>query len=658
MKKIKRIISLLIVFSLVLVLGLAAKPAKEVSAVDTAYTDSGDAAKTGRYKVNEISEINYLPYGVIHYKHQGESTSDSIATGADVDGIYGPSTEGFVKGQYYAQQVNVLEVPSTPGVKLVPWMNYTGNKWNLTTVRNFILDFEAKNPEWTIIGGINGDGFDISKKLAFPAQSNGVTISNGDFFKSTATSIGIMGFIRDGRQNESSLAFVGASTANNSLITVVDVYDANDNIISRHSIHKHNSAPEVGQSSVYYGIFTNSPASYTFYPKEVDANAYFYGVGSAEIWLPNHENNGDFYGKGIISTTDKGSLSTLERNQFAICTMDADLKEALAVGVKVRVQRVYSGSYAHIDNAISVFGGRILNNGVTDAFQAGTRHPRTFLGVKADGTICLMVADGRNGLIGMHGVDGHEMAAMLRRYGCVRGYNLDGGGSSTLIIKDENGNIVVKNKPSDGWERTDGNCLFVAVRKPKVNVIAKAETRKLTLRVNVQENLDHDINKLYVSLNNERKEVVDGVVTFDRLQPGTEYEYQLSYSDSNNLSLNMDIKGKAQTNYNKPELKGIKCVEDADSFDFTINYRDSNNISNFGVAPIIVNGHEYLFVDGAVSIPKSEVGDAIETCVVKIEYLLNAVDVYKQSVNNAHLAFALPIENMYAAVENLIKDIY
>jgi hypothetical protein len=122
--------------------------------------------------------------------------------------------------------------------------------------------------------------------------------------------------------------------------------------------------------------------------------------------------------------------------------------------------------------------------------------------------------------------------------------------------------------------------------------------------------------------------------------------------------MNMDIKGKAQTNYNKPELKGIKCVEDADSFDFTINYRDSNNISNFGVAPIIVNGHEYLFVDGAVSIPKSEVGDAIETCVVKIEYLLNAVDVYKQSVNNAHLAFALPIENMYATMENLIKDIY
>ena len=144
MKNIKKIIGLLTVFCFVLVLGLAVMPAKEVSAIDTAYTDSGDAAKTGRYKVNEVSEINHLPYGVVHYRHQGESTSDSIAAGSDVDGIYGPSTEGFVKGQYYAQQVNVLEVPSTPGVKLIPWMNYTGNKWNLTTVKTLLEILKLK----------------------------------------------------------------------------------------------------------------------------------------------------------------------------------------------------------------------------------------------------------------------------------------------------------------------------------------------------------------------------------------------------------------------------------------------------------------------------------------------------------------------------------
>ena len=118
------------------------------------------------------------------------------------------------------------------------------------------------------------------------------------------------------------------------------------------------------------------------------------------------------------------------------------------------------------------------------------------------------------------------------------------------------------------------------------------------------------------------------------------------------------MKGLVQTNYIKPELKGIKCTESSDSFSFSISYSDSGNISNFGVAPIIVNGHEYQFLDGAVSIPKSEVGSVIETCVVELEYRLNAFNVYKQTINNAHLPFALPLENLYANIENLIKDIY
>ena len=659
MRNLKRIVSLFILLIFGLILVVVVLPASKVQAADTTYTDSGDANKDASYKVNEESEVNHLPYGVIHYRHQGESTSKALI-GKDVDGA-GPVNAYVTSGVYYAQQINVLEVPSTPGVKLIPWMNYTDNKWNRTTIRNMIYDFETKNPDWYVVAAINGDGFDIYKYLPFPEQSNGVTIGLGEFYKSKSSGPGVMSFIRDGRQNESTLTHLTASQANNSLITIIDVYDENDNAISRHSIAKHNSAPGAGETSVYYGTFSNDPDYYTFNPKDVDSDASFYGVSSAEIWLPN-DTEGDFYGKGIINTTDKSSLATLEREQFAISTNDTALQAALAVGVKVRVQRVYSGAYANFDNALSVFGSRILNNDVPDVYQTDIRHPRTFIGVKPDGTMCLIVADGRDGLDGKHGLNGYEMAAVLRRYGCIRGYNLDGGGSSTLIVREPNGNIVVKNKPCDGGERRDSNCLFVAVRKPKINVSATAETRKLTLRVSIQNNYDHDINKLYVSLNNERKEVIDGVVSFDRLQAGTEYEYQLSYTDSHfsstEISYNMDMKGLVQTNYIKPELKGIKCTESSDAFNFTISYRDSGYISNFGVAPIIVNGHEYQFLDGAVSIPKGEVGDVIETCIVELEYQINALNVYKQAINNAHLPFALPLENLYANIENLIKDIY
>lgn len=570
--------------------------------------------------------------------------------GLDVDGA-GPVNAYVKEGLYYTQQVNVLEVPSTPGVKLIPWMNYTDNKWNRTTVRNMIYDFEAKNPEWHVIAAINGDGFDVSKLLPFMEQSNGVTIGLGEFYKSKSSGPGVMSFIRDGRQNENALAYMSQSQANNSLITIIDVYDENDNPISRHSVNKHNAAPNLGETSVYYGTFSNEPAPYTFNPKEVDSSASFYGVANAEIWLPN-DTDGDFYGKGVISTTDKNSLATLEKEQFAICTTNEALKAALAVGVKVRVQRVYSGSYANVDNAISVFMNRILYNDVADGlFHTNIRHPRAFIGVKPDGTLCLIVVNGRDGNNGKHGLNSYEMAAVLRRYSCVRGYNLDGGGSSTLLIRDEEGNIIVKNIPCDGGERRDSNCLFVAVRKPKINVTAKAETRKLSLRVNIEENLDHDINKLYVTLNNEKKEVVEGVVTFDRLQPGTEYEYQLSYEDSHGINVVTDLKGFKQTNFNKPELKGIVCVETNNSFDFTINYRDPSNVSNFGVAPLIVNGHEYQFVEGSVSVLKNEVGNVIETCSVELEYQVNSTHTYNRMLNNVHLPFALVFENMYANVE-------
>ena len=655
MRNLKRTIGLLTVFAFILVLGLILIPARELQAIDTAYTDSGDPGKIGTYKVNEVKEITHMPYGLLHYNHVGESTSTSMI-GRDVDGL-GGSNETVKSGVYYAQNVNVVEVPSTPGIKIIPWMNYTGNKWNLTTVRGFIQDFEAKNPEWHVMAAVNGDGFDIGRKLAFPAQSNGATISNGNFFKSKSSGWGVMRFIRDGRQDISTFDYLDASQVNSSLITVVDIYDENDNIIARHNIQKHNKAPGAGESSIYYGVFTNEPNAYTFYPQEINSDAYFYGVASAEIWLPN-DTAGDFYGKGIISTTDKSSLSTMQREQFAICTMNEDLHAALAVGVKIRVQRVYSGQFAYVDNALSLFGARVMENGESLGFEPGQRFPRAFIGVKPDGTNCFIVVDGRNAFDGRHGLDGYEMGAILRRYGCVRGYNLDGGGSVTMILREPDGSLTCKNHPSDGWERTDGNCILIAVKRPQIEILSKPDVRKLDIQFNLEDNADHDINKLYVSLNNERKEVIDGKATFERLQPGTEYEYSLSYEDSNGLNLGLEAKGFVQTAYVKPELRGIKCTESADSFSFTINYRDTNNISNYGKAPIKINGHQYQFTDGVLSVLKSDVGDVIDSCVVELEYKFTPSITYSRILNNAHLQFALVVENMYANVEDLIKEIY
>jgi exopolysaccharide biosynthesis protein len=74
------------------------------------------------------------------------------------------------------------------------------------------------------------------------------------------------------------------------------------------------------------------------------------------------------------------------------------------------------------------------------------RAPRTAIGLKQDGTVLVLVVDGRS--TNSKGLTLQELATYFLRLGARDAVNLDGGGSSVMVI---NGEIV--NKPSDGRER-------------------------------------------------------------------------------------------------------------------------------------------------------------------------------------------------------------
>lgn len=67
-------------------------------------------------------------------------------------------------------------------------------------------------------------------------------------------------------------------------------------------------------------------------------------------------------------------------------------------------------------------------------------HPRTAVGYRADGTLVLLIVDGRQ--VASRGVYLEELAAMMLELGCIEAINLDGGGSSTLVV---NGTLL--NRP-------------------------------------------------------------------------------------------------------------------------------------------------------------------------------------------------------------------
>ena len=71
------------------------------------------------------------------------------------------------------------------------------------------------------------------------------------------------------------------------------------------------------------------------------------------------------------------------------------------------------------------------------------RHPRTAVGRKADGTLIFVVVDGRQPALSA-GMSLPELTDLMQQLGAVGAYNLDGGGSTTMVV---NGEIV--NSPSD-----------------------------------------------------------------------------------------------------------------------------------------------------------------------------------------------------------------
>lgn len=88
-----------------------------------------------------------------------------------------------------------------------------------------------------------------------------------------------------------------------------------------------------------------------------------------------------------------------------------------------------------------------------------TRHPRTAVGFSRDSTtLYLVTVDGRSE--SSSGMSLAELSALLRSLGVQQALNLDGGGSTTLVL---HGRVV--NQPSDSaGERTVGNALLVQRR--------------------------------------------------------------------------------------------------------------------------------------------------------------------------------------------------
>ena len=87
--------------------------------------------------------------------------------------------------------------------------------------------------------------------------------------------------------------------------------------------------------------------------------------------------------------------------------------------------------------------------------------PRNCIGIKADGTVVTFMADGRQSPYSV-GMTIDEVVSFLYAQGVVNAIYLDGGGSATCATKREGTtDLQIRNRPSDGVERTVSSALLL-----------------------------------------------------------------------------------------------------------------------------------------------------------------------------------------------------
>ena len=106
----------------------------------------------------------------------------------------------------------------------------------------------------------------------------------------------------------------------------------------------------------------------------------------------------------------------------------------------------------------------IMRNGIYEEAW-DERHPRTCIGFSADSTkVFFVVIDGRS--TESLGVTTKEAVGIFTAIGAANAVNLDGGGSSCMVVNDE-----VVNRPSDGSVRSVGNGLVLYSTAPADDAI-------------------------------------------------------------------------------------------------------------------------------------------------------------------------------------------
>ncbi len=399
-------------------------PAALAAIVCGAFIPQSVGRVSAENPVNAVTEksINGLTYKKFEYEDNGRQTL--------FYGEYNPAAEG-------AEYEFVIHNVKNDAGKIVK-----------TAVSDIAADYTAKTGKKVTLA-TNGDYFDLTSGQNMESLvMNGVVYTIGSFSTKHC-----LGFDNNGK------AVIGRMTQVSSFLEV-----QTEKSLTYYPISAINQPPEEGRLSVYTSannVSLTACGKYKF--KTSDPNVLQFPTAAVSTRMVEG------------SVTDDKSL-TLNSGEFAAVIKGENeisrfFYDNVTYGTNVRLVNKPDGEYKDMPwviggYSILVDNGVVNTNVHTDNAGNVWGTPRTFIGVKEDGTMFLAVLDGRQAPYST-GCSVTREAELAAYFGAKYALELDGGGSSAFLADLSDGEgLKLRNKPSDGAERKVSNAVLL-VEKDK-----------------------------------------------------------------------------------------------------------------------------------------------------------------------------------------------
>ena len=256
----------------------------------------------------------------------------------------------------------------------------------------------------------------------------------------------------------------GTKNKNTESSTSASLPDSSENAYEDGNISIEISEYRVGDTNVYVADVTLSSAEYlktafagNVYGKNITAKTSVTAAANHAILAVN----GDFYGtreKGYVLRNGVLYRSTPSKNQEDLVMYEDGSFEIINES-SVSAEELLSKGAVQILS----FGPALVENGVVSVSEsdevgmAKASNPRTAIAIIDELHYLFIVSDGRTGE--SEGLSLYELAVFAKDLGAETVYNLDGGGSSTMVF----GDSIINNPTSGGSikERSVSDIVYI-----------------------------------------------------------------------------------------------------------------------------------------------------------------------------------------------------